>query len=70
MSLAEQHGAEGKVVNPYKTTTEEYINRAGPDRSTPAAFCGWDFHVECRGMKYENIRKLVDILSADLEKQG
>lgn len=68
--LAEQHGAEGKVVNAYEAGVEELLGGLGTVDTPPAAYCGWDFHVECRGMKYENIRKLLDKLSADLEKQG
>jgi hypothetical protein len=30
----------------------------------------FDFHKECKGMKYENILKLVEILKTNFNKMG
>lgn len=30
----------------------------------------FDFHHECRGMKYENISKLIETLKHDLDEMG
>lgn len=30
----------------------------------------FDFHKECRGMKYENIGKLIEVIKNDLEELG
>ncbi|KAI0273575.1 SacI homology domain-containing protein [Gloeopeniophorella convolvens] len=63
VNLAEQQGKEGAVTNAYR----EYIEEVKlPD----VKYCQYDFHAETKGMKYENISKLIDQLERSFEAQG
>lgn len=58
VNLAEKEGNEGKVVKAYRDAVAAL--------DTPnVAYTEWDFHNECRGMKYENISKLLGERAAD-----
>ncbi|KAF8660603.1 hypothetical protein AX16_001582 [Volvariella volvacea WC 439] len=63
VNLAEQHGKEGPITQGYR----DYIAEAG---LKDVQYCEYDFHVETRGMKYENIQKLIDKLDRVFETQG
>ncbi|VDB82776.1 unnamed protein product [Peniophora sp. CBMAI 1063] len=63
VNLAEQHGKEGQVTCAYR----DYVAEADvPD----VKYCEYDFHVETKGMKYENIQKLITDLERTFESQG
>lgn len=63
VNLAEKHGKEGVVTNAYR----EYVEEAHlPD----VTYCEYDFHAETKGMKYENIAKLITQLERSFESQG
>ncbi|KAH9180498.1 SacI homology domain-containing protein [Lactarius sanguifluus] len=63
VNLAERHGREGIITNAYG----EYVEEAQlPD----VKYCAYDFHAETKGMKYENITKLVTQLERSFESQG
>ncbi|KAM0753780.1 hypothetical protein T439DRAFT_322671 [Meredithblackwellia eburnea MCA 4105] len=61
VNLAEHMGKEGAVVGAYR----EGVEALGEDKGVK--YVEWDFHHECRGMKYENIAKLTTLLQEDLE---
>ncbi|KAG1756423.1 phosphoinositide polyphosphatase [Suillus paluster] len=63
VNLAEQHGKEGLITNAYR----EYATKLD---TKDARYCEFDFHRETRGMKYENISKLIDQLERVFESQG
>ncbi|KAI9510219.1 SacI homology domain-containing protein [Russula earlei] len=63
VNLAEQHGKEGVITNAFR----EYVKEAQlPD----VQYCQYDFHAETKGMKYENISKLITQLEPSFESQG
>ncbi|KAF8319283.1 hypothetical protein DL93DRAFT_2164502 [Clavulina sp. PMI_390] len=63
VNLSEVTGKEAAVTNAYHDQVVE-LNR--PD----IKYEGFDFHHECKGMRYENISKLIDSLARDFERQG
>jgi hypothetical protein len=63
VNLAEQHGKEGPVTQAYK----EYVKEMA---SNDVHYHEYDFHTETRGMKYENISKLIDAMERTFDHQG
>ncbi|KAF7305034.1 hypothetical protein MKEN_01218400 [Mycena kentingensis (nom. inval.)] len=63
VNLAEQHGKEGSITQGYR---EYAIELADKD----VTYHEYDFHVETKGMKYENISKLIDAMERTFEHQG
>ncbi|KAL1677413.1 SacI homology domain-containing protein [Schizophyllum commune] len=63
VNLAEQGGKEGAITGKYR----EFIKEVGlPD----VHYHEYDFHAETKGMKYENISKLITALERTFEQQG
>lgn len=60
VNLAEQHGNEGLVVAAYR----EAVEAMGNPR---VRYTEWDFHGQCRGMRYENIANLLEERAHDIE---
>ncbi|PBK97085.1 hypothetical protein ARMGADRAFT_1052868 [Armillaria gallica] len=63
VNLAEQHGKEAAVTQGYRDCMTEL---ALPD----VQYHEYDFHVETKGMKYENISKLIEKMDRTFEHQG
>ncbi|KAG6856457.1 hypothetical protein H0H87_004317 [Tephrocybe sp. NHM501043] len=63
LNLAEQHGKEGAITEGYR----EYMKELD---SKDARYCEYDFHSETKGMKYENISKLVEAMDKTFDAQG
>ncbi|KAG9318553.1 hypothetical protein JVU11DRAFT_645 [Chiua virens] len=63
VNLAEQTGKESTLTNAYKSYAKRMENKN-------IRYCEYDFHRETRGMKYENIMKLIDALGRAFESQG
>lgn len=63
VNLAEQHGKEAAVTQGYRDCMAELLL---PD----VQYHEYDFHVETKGMKYENISKLIDKMDRTFEHQG
>ncbi|EJD44199.1 hypothetical protein AURDEDRAFT_145215 [Auricularia subglabra TFB-10046 SS5] len=63
INLAEQHGKEGAITTAYR----EYVSEMA---SEDARYFRYDFHAETKGMKYENISKLITQLDRSFESQG
>ncbi|KAH7908877.1 SacI homology domain-containing protein [Hygrophoropsis aurantiaca] len=63
VNLAEQHGKEGTITQAYR----EYARRLD---TKDARYCEYDFHRETKGMKYENISKLLGEQERTFESQG
>lgn len=50
---------------------KEAYDRAMAEANVPQArYQYFDFHNECKGMRYERISNLVDLLEEDLVKKG
>ncbi|KAJ7449948.1 SacI homology domain-containing protein [Mycena latifolia] len=63
INLAEQHGKEAAITQGYR----EYMNELA---DKDAVYHEYDFHTETKGMKYENISKLIDAMERTFEHQG
>lgn len=77
MNLAEQHGKEGLVVKAYEEAVKamaddkvklvvDWICETAPNQRI--RYVGFDFHEECKGMRYENITKLTAQLETALRE--
>ena len=69
VSLIDKHAGELKVGEQYERYTE-VLNRNGGIDGVPLNLEWFDFHGECRGMKFENVSRLVDRLKGTLSNFG
>lgn len=67
-NLVEKHGVEAKIGEKYQTSIERYNEELPTERKVP--FEWFDFHDACRGMKFENVQKLIDTLKEQLDGFG
>ncbi|KAJ7709765.1 SacI homology domain-containing protein [Mycena rosella] len=63
INLAEQHGKEAAITQGYREYMTELADK-------DAVYHEYDFHTETKGMKYENISKLIDAMERTFEHQG
>jgi len=63
ISLLDQKGFEKELENKFG----EYVERVAHPR---VKFLPFDFHTTCKGMKYENLSKLVAQVEADIAQHG
>ncbi|KAF7294817.1 hypothetical protein MIND_01019600 [Mycena indigotica] len=63
INLAEQHGKEAAITQGYR----EYATELADKNVT---YHEYDFHTETKGMKYENISKLIDAMDRNFDHQG
>ncbi|ROV95663.1 hypothetical protein VMCG_07614 [Cytospora schulzeri] len=67
-NLVEKHGVEALIGEKYQTGVERYNEESPEDKKVP--FEWFDFHDACRGMKFENVQKLIDTLKGQLDSFG
>lgn len=67
VNLVEKHGVESLIGNAYEKNVETYNQEK---KGEELAFEWFDFHSACRGMKFENVSLLLDILGPRLEEWG
>lgn len=67
VNLVEKHGVESLIGNAYEKNVEMYNQGK---KKEELAFEWFDFHSACRGMKFENVSMLLDILGPRLEEWG
>ncbi|KAI9373118.1 SacI homology domain-containing protein [Aspergillus egyptiacus] len=67
ISLVDKRAPEIKIGEQYKKYAQ-YLNEAGGIDGVPLGFEWFDFHNECRGMKFENVSRLVDRLAGTLDE--
>ncbi|KAJ6497000.1 SacI homology domain-containing protein [Mycena vitilis] len=63
INLAEQQGKEAAITQGYREYMTELADK-------DAVYHEYDFHTETKGMKYENISKLLDVMERTFEHQG
>ncbi|KII89160.1 hypothetical protein PLICRDRAFT_40794 [Plicaturopsis crispa FD-325 SS-3] len=63
VNLAEQQGKEAAITRGYRECMEELALE-------DAKYTEYDFHTETKGMKYENISKLITTMERTFEHQG
>ncbi|KAF9885918.1 hypothetical protein FE257_012208 [Aspergillus nanangensis] len=69
VSLIDKQAGELKLGEQYEKYAEA-MNQAGGIEGVPLGLEWFDFHNECRGMKFENVSRLVDRLSTTLSEYG
>lgn len=67
-NLVEKHGVEAPIGEKYQQGVEQYNKETSEENKVP--FEWFDFHDACRGMKFENVQKLIDTLKSQLESFG
>lgn len=67
VNLVEKHGTEGSIGSAYQRNVEK-ITENGSIQKIP--FEWFDFHEACRGMKFENVSRLLLSLKDKLEEFG
>lgn len=65
--LLDKHGVETNIGETYEKYLEDF-NKS--DDGKNVGYKWFDFHSECRGMKFENVKRLVDELAETLDEFG
>lgn len=63
LNLVNQKGAELALVKAFKHSVDTMAR-------SDVRLINWDFHQETKGMKYENIGRLVDLIREDVDQMG
>ncbi|KAK3377819.1 SacI homology domain-containing protein [Podospora didyma] len=69
VNLVEKHGVEARIGEEYEKNIQRLNEESVPD-AQKVAFEWFDFHSVCRGMKFENVAFLLQILGSKLEGLG
>ncbi|KAK4163595.1 Phosphatidylinositide phosphatase SAC2 [Cladorrhinum sp. PSN259] len=69
VNLVEKHGVEAPIGELYEKSIERFNEESGPN-TEKVGFEWFDFHSVCRGMKFENVSVLLQILGSELERLG
>lgn len=64
VSLVNQTGSEGVLAKAYESHTQDHLNEH------PVRLVAFDFHKECKNMKYENLSILIDDIGDDIKQYG
>lgn len=67
VSLVDQRAPEFKLGEQYESYAQD-LNQSGGIDGAPLGFEWFDFHNECRGMKFENVSRLVNRIADTLEE--
>ncbi|KAI5290412.1 hypothetical protein KEM54_001610 [Ascosphaera aggregata] len=70
VSLIDRHGVEIKIGERYQDFAKEFNGSGQTLAGNPLAFTWFDFHHECRGLKFENVSCLVKSLEFTLDDFG
>lgn len=70
VNLVEKHGVEAPIAELYERSIERLNEELTSSGTEKIAFEWFDFHSVCRGMKFENVSVLLQILGSELEKLG
>jgi hypothetical protein len=69
VSLIDKHGGELKLGEQYEKYAQA-LNQSGGIDGVPLGLEWFEFHNECRGMKFENVSRLVHSLEDTLNEYG
>ncbi len=70
VNLVERHGIESIIGNEYEKNVGKFNGELAEGSRPPLSFEWFDFHSACRGMKFENVSLLLDILGKRIEGSG
>lgn len=68
--LVDKHGGEAEIGEQYEKHTKQANDEENGIEGTKLGEYWWDYHTECRGMKFENVIKLVKLLDVKLDEFG
>ncbi|KAF2737238.1 SacI domain-containing protein [Polyplosphaeria fusca] len=70
-SLVDKHGTEARIGEAYERRAKDLNTDGGLDgKGKELGFEWFDFHQECRGMRFENVSRLMDILGPFLQSSS
>ncbi|KAK4154591.1 SacI homology domain-containing protein [Chaetomidium leptoderma] len=69
VNLVEKHGVEAPIAELYEKSIHRFNDEAN-SKEDKVDFEWFDFHAVCRGMKFENVSFLLQILGSQLESYG
>ncbi|KAK3326493.1 SacI homology domain-containing protein [Apodospora peruviana] len=69
VNLVEKHGVEATIGRRYEEVIKRLNDESGSD-AEKVAYEWFDFHQVCRGMKFEKVSLLLEILGSKLESLG
>ncbi|KAK4039449.1 SacI homology domain-containing protein [Parachaetomium inaequale] len=69
VNLVEKHGVEAPLAELYERSIQRLNEESGAE-ADKVGFEWFDFHAVCRGMKFENVSFLLQILGSQLESFG
>ncbi|KAM7223276.1 SacI homology domain containing protein [Rhypophila decipiens] len=69
VNLVEKHGVEAPIGRLYEENIKR-LNEESGSKEKEVGYEWFDFHAVCRGMKFENVSFLLDILGGKLEDLG
>lgn len=69
VSLIDKNASEKKLGEQYEKHAQA-LNKSGGIEGAPLGLEWFDFHNECRGMKFENVNRLIDRLENTLNEYG
>ena len=64
--LVDKHGGEVEIGQQYEKHTQQF-NEEAESAARKLGMIWWDYHNECRGMKFEKVVSLVDLLNSKIE---
>ena len=67
VSLVDKRGTEARIGQEFEIYTKQH-NEQHPDHALD--FEWFDFHAECRGMKFENVKYLIEKMRKTLDSHG
>lgn len=70
VNLVEKHGVESRIGSEYQSKVAKLNEDVFASRNSEVPFEWFDFHAACRGMKFENVSLLLDIMRNKLEELG
>lgn len=70
VNLVEKHNVEARLGNEYEKTVAKLNEEVFSGHHSEIPFEWFDFHAACRGMKFENVSLLLEILREKLDQMG
>ncbi|KAK4192930.1 Phosphatidylinositide phosphatase SAC2 [Podospora australis] len=70
VNLVEKHGVEAPIAELYERSIDRLNEELATSGAEKVGFEWFDFHSVCRGMKFENVAVLLQILGSELERLG
>lgn len=70
VNLVEKHGVEAPIAELYEQSIKRLNEESVDESDKKVGFEWFDFHAVCRGMKFENVSFLLQILGSKLEGLG